>query len=45
MSTFVEDDDGNQRILLKVDRRYMLFENNGDFIDEIDFECAVEDRI
>jgi len=37
MSTFLEDG----KILLKVGYRYMLFHNNGDFIDEIDFSDIV----
>jgi hypothetical protein len=41
MSTFLDDGD----ILLQVGYRFMLFENNGEFKDEIEFsDVAEEDK-
>jgi hypothetical protein len=40
MTTFL--DDGN--ILLKVGYRFMLFENNGEFKDEIDFSDIAKEN-
>jgi hypothetical protein len=41
MTTFL--DDGN--ILLKVGYRYMIFKNNGEFRDEIDFSDVAEENV
>ena len=39
MSTFLDDGD----ILLKVGYRYMLFHNDGEFVDEIEFSDVSEE--
>ena len=49
MSTFIDD----QILLLQFDQRYMIFDKNGNFVDECDFEnhekerneCFIEEEI
>lgn len=40
MSTFLEDG----KILIKIGQRFILFNENGAFIDEIEFEDLREER-
>jgi len=40
MSTFLEDG----KILVKIGQRFLLFDENGAFVDEIEFEDLREER-
>lgn len=41
MSTFIDGDGINEidKVMIQLDYRYMLFDTNGNFLDQIDFTC------